>query len=432
MPGQWIDIPLNAEEAYKGYLCLPPSGSGPAIVLIHDESGLDEPMRKTAESFAKEGYLVLAPDLLERRKRLAQGTKHPEVAAEIMDLGSRHNSHMSVLDICRAIQVLMQRPEFKPLRALSLHEITKQSGSKPAVALLGFGPGGMIAFRVATSWSIQAAVIFDGLGYEGLESLHVSRNYVCPVAFHCGERDAKTPDEPVQQVMKVCGNWPDLSIYRYPSAGCGFFHPGRESYDSSSASIARSRTIELLRRMMGPRYDLEALWEKHCEYEFETRDVDATMATMVPEPYVNHIPTMTGGVGYRDLYRFYKYHFIATLPKDTRIVPISRTVGSDRLVDELLFCCTHDTEIDFLLPGVAPTGKRLEIPMVAIVCFQGEKIVHEHIYWDQATALVQIGRIEPNGLPIAGVETARKLVDETLPSNTLMERWKASEPGSPE
>jgi carboxymethylenebutenolidase len=190
--------------------------------------------------------------------------------------------------------------------------------------------------------------------------------------------------------------------------------------------MAHSRSIALLRRVMGPHYDLSALWDRHTLYEFGTRDVAATMQTMVPEPYVNHIPVMTGGVGHRDLARFYANHFIPKCPKDTRLVPISRTIGADRLVDEMLFCFTHDVEIDWMLPGVAPTGKYVEIPLVAIVNFRGDKLYHEHIYWDQASVLVQIGLIDAAKLPVAGIETAKKLVDETLPSNTLMKRWAES------
>lgn len=172
--------------------------------------------------------------------------------------------------------------------------------------------------------------------------------------------------------------------------------------------------------------DLATLWEAHCRYEFETRDVDATMATMVARPYVNHIPTMTGGVGHDQLKRFYKYHFIGGNPPDTELRPISRTIGADQIVDELVFCFTHTSEIDWLLPGIAPTGKRVEIPLVAIVRFEGDKVAHEHIYWDQASVLVQVGLLDPEGLPVAGIETARKVVDNSQPSNTLMRRWPDS------
>ena len=175
-----------------------------------------------------------------------------------------------------------------------------------------------------------------------------------------------------------------------------------------------------------PDHDLVAVWEAHIRHEFETRDVDATMETMVAEPYVNHVPTMTGGVGHDQLKRFYKYHFIGENPPDTELVPISRTVGADQIVDELVFKFTHTSEIDWLLPGVKPTGKRVEVPTVAIVRFVDGKVAHEHIYWDQASVLVQVGLLDPAGLPVAGVEAAHKVVDNTRPSNELMTRWEDS------
>jgi carboxymethylenebutenolidase len=169
--------------------------------------------------------------------------------------------------------------------------------------------------------------------------------------------------------------------------------------------------------------DLAALWDAHCRYEFETRDLDSTMATMVAEPYVNHVPTMTGGVGQSQLRRFYKNHFIGQNPPDTALTLVSRTVGTDSLVDEMIFSFTHTCEVDWMLPGVAPTGRRVEIPLVAIVKFEGGKLAHEHIYWDQASVLAQIGALDPAGLPVAGLGTAAKVLDKTLPSNTLMAAW---------
>ena len=175
-------------------------------------------------------------------------------------------------------------------------------------------------------------------------------------------------------------------------------------------------------------HDLAALWEAHCRYEFETRDVDATMATMVDEPYVNHIPTMTGGVGHDQLRRFYKYHFIGGNPPDTEMIPVSRTIGADSIVDEMIFRFTHTSAVDWMLPGIAPTGRRVEIPLVAIVKFEGDKLAHEHIYWDQASVLVQLGLLDPTGLPVAGAETARKVRDKSAPSNDLMQaEWATSE-----
>jgi carboxymethylenebutenolidase len=140
---------------------------------------------------------------------------------------------------------------------------------------------------------------------------------------------------------------------------------------------------------------------------------------------------MTGGTGHAETLRFYKNHFIPTAPKDSALVPISRTVGADRVVDEMLFCFTHDIEIDWMLPGIAPTGKYVQIPLVAIVRFRGDKIHNEHVYWDQASVLAQVGVLDPKLYPIAGIETARKAFDENEPSNTGPAGRKAKEIGRP-
>jgi carboxymethylenebutenolidase len=127
------------------------------------------------------------------------------------------------------------------------------------------------------------------------------------------------------------------------------------------------------------------------------------------------------------LKRFYKYHFVHSNPADTKLIPVSRTIGADRVVDEFVFCATHDREIDWLLPGLPPTGRYFEIPMLAVIRFRGDKLYNEHIYWDQASVLVQIGVLDPDGLPIAGRQAAKKLIDETLASNELMPNWSSSE-----
>lgn len=170
---------------------------------------------------------------------------------------------------------------------------------------------------------------------------------------------------------------------------------------------------------------LNGIWEEHVRDEFVTRDTDATLKTMVPDAYVNHVPVMTGGVGREELREFYSRHFIPRMPPDTEIVPISRTIGTDQLVDEMIVRFTHTLEMDWMLPGVAPTGKRVEVPLVAIVQFRDGKLAHEHIYWDQASVLVQLGLLDPTKLPVAGVETARKVVDSSRPSNQLMQRAAA-------
>ena len=169
-------------------------------------------------------------------------------------------------------------------------------------------------------------------------------------------------------------------------------------------------------------HDLVAVWEAHCRYEFETRDVDATMATMVTAPYVNHVPTMTGGVGHDALRQFYATHFIPKMPPDMAMTPLSRTIGTDQLVDEMVINFTHTVEIDWMLPGIAPTGRRVEVALVVIVRFRDGKLAHEHIYWDQASVLAQLGLIDRGKLPVAGAESARKALDPSLPANALIRR----------
>jgi carboxymethylenebutenolidase len=167
---------------------------------------------------------------------------------------------------------------------------------------------------------------------------------------------------------------------------------------------------------------LRKLWEDHVRYEFSTRNTDDTLATMVDAAYVNHIPVLTGGVGREELREFYSKRFIPQMPPDTEMTPVSRTIGEDQLVDEMVFKFTHSIRMDWMLPGVAPTGKRVEVPLVAIVRFREGKLAHEHIYWDQASVLVQIGLIDAAKLPVAGVESARKVLDPSLPANALMRR----------
>ncbi len=157
--------------------------------------------------------------------------------------------------------------------------------------------------------------------------------------------------------------------------------------------------------------DLSRLWEEHTNHEFVSRDTESTLATMVDDAYVNHVPVLTGGFGKTALREFYSQRFIPNMPPDTTLTPVSRTVGQDQLVDEMIFSFTHTQEMPWMLPGVPPTHRHVEIPLVAIVRFRDGKLAHEHIYWDQASVLKQIGLLTDPALPVFGVETARKVVD---------------------
>jgi carboxymethylenebutenolidase len=182
------------------------------------------------------------------------------------------------------------------------------------------------------------------------------------------------------------------------------------------------------RETAGP--DLGAVFDLHVASEFETQDLEATMATMVASPHVTHVPTLAGGVGHAGVRDFYRRHFIGHWPDDVRITHVSRTVGAAGVVDEMVMHFTHDMVMDTFLPGVAPTGRVVALPVVAVVGFEGDKVASEHIYWDQASLLVQLGLLDPSRLPVCGAEQAAKVLDESLPCNALIER-AARQDGEP-
>ena len=172
---------------------------------------------------------------------------------------------------------------------------------------------------------------------------------------------------------------------------------------------------------------LKEVWEEHMKGEFATKSVDDTMATMIEGGHINHVPTMTGGQGLKAIRDFYTRFFIPQMPPDTKTTPVSRTIGDTQIVDEMIFEFTHTVPMDWMLPGIAPTGKRVEVALVAIIGFREGKVSHEHIYWDQASVLVQLGLLDASRLPVAGRESAAKVRDASLPSNQLIER-AAAEP----
>jgi carboxymethylenebutenolidase len=167
---------------------------------------------------------------------------------------------------------------------------------------------------------------------------------------------------------------------------------------------------------------LSDLWDEHMKHEFVTQDTEHTLDTMVADAHVNHVPVLTGGRGRHELGQFYSKHFIPTNPPDVEMTEVSRTISNDRLVFEFVATFTHTTRLDWMLPGIEPTGKRVELAAVVIVSFEGDKLVQEQIYWDQASVLVQLGLLDGSQLPVAGAESARKVLDPTLPSNELITR----------
>lgn len=154
-----------------------------------------------------------------------------------------------------------------------------------------------------------------------------------------------------------------------------------------------------------------ALFEQHVGAELDG-DLETTMATMSDNPHLFNVPTMMGGFGYAGVRSFYNDHLVGKFfPPDVEMIDVSRTVGDNQVVDELVIKFTHTVTIDWMLPGIAPTGLPVEIAVAVVVGFKDGKISHEHIYWDQASVLVQIGLLNPAGLPVAGAESARTVLN---------------------
>jgi carboxymethylenebutenolidase len=407
--GKMIEIRATDSSAtFSGYLALPASGKGPGVVIGQEIFGVNANMRAVADFYAEEGYVALVPDLFWRlQPGVDLGYTEADFAVAI-DLFQRLDMDKAVSDIDAS---------FKALRALPEVE-------GPGLGYVGFCMGGKLAWLTATRTDVACAVGYYGMGIEHL--LHESENLKGRLVLHFAENDGFCDASARAQISEHLAGNDKAEIYLYPGVDHAFARAGSSHFDKSASLMAHERSIAALKREIGPHFNLSALWEEHIRHEFDTRDVPATMATMVAEPYVNHIPTMTGGVGAKDLSRFYQHHFVHGNPPDMKLIPISRTIGALQIVDEFIMCFTHSTEIDWMLPNVAPTGKYVEIPMLGVIKFRGDKLYHEHIYWDQASVLVQIGLLNPEGLPVAGVETARKLLDEQLPSNTLMGRWTQS------
>ncbi len=359
-------------ENIQAVVARPDGERGPVVVLCHDAAGIDGFMRDTVALYAEEGYVAVLPDLT--------GSSDP------------------VGDLSIIIRAVRTWPD-----------------AEAKIGLLGFGAGAETAFKAAASLDIDAAVTYGGEGFNASAKLR------CPITIQLPGGDNSNA------IKQAFAGASDVEVFVYDGLGKDFENPASSNYMKALALLAHDRAIGRFRRAMGPHYDLGALWEHHKNCEFIYCDTPATMASMVASPYVNHIPTMTGGVGFEQLARFYKYHFIPKNSAERNGVLISRTIGATQVVEEILSRFRHDTELDWMLPGVKPTGKWIEIPMIVVIKFRGPKLYHEHIYWDQASVLAQVGLIDPTGLPVAGAAQAHKLIDESLPSNTLLPNWSESE-----
>ena len=394
---------------FDAYLAMPASGYGPGIIVLQEIFGVNAYMRSVCDWYAAHGFVALCPDLFWRI----------QPGIELSDKGD---------DWKRAIELYQAIDEAKAVEdsAAAMEFLRRSSFCNGRVGAVGFCMGGNLAYLLSVRFKPDCAVGYYGVSIE--KSLQEAKNLSSPLLLHIGEHDKFCPPEAQQQIHTALDGKSLVTIYDYAGMDHAFGLPGGEHYDAANAELANLRSLEFVVNhlagagLASAQQALSTRWDDHVKYEFAMRNTDDTLETMVVDSYVNHVPVMTGGVGHDELREFYSQRFIPQMPPDTAMTPVSRTIGIDRVVDEMVFEFTHTIKMDWMLPGLEPTGKHVKVALVVIVHFRDGKLAHEHIYWDQASVLAQLGLIDSASLPVAGVESAEKVLDPKLPSNTLMNR----------
>ena len=404
-----ITIKSFEGEEFDAYMALPASGYGPGIVVLQEIFGVNSYIRSVADWYASHGFVALCPDLFWRIQR----------GVELTDRGD---------DWKRAIDFYQKLDEAKAVEdsAAALEFLRKHPACSGRVGAVGFCLGGNLAYLLSVRFKPDCAVGYYGVGIE--KSLAEAKNLGNPLLLHIAQEDKFCPPEAQAQIHQALDSNPLVTIHDYTGLEHAFGRPGGEHYAPAAAELANLRSLEfMVSNLAGAgcasaQQTLSQRWDDHVKYEFATRNTDDTIETMVVDAYVNHVPVMTGGVGHDELREFYSQRFIPQMPPDTAMTPVSRTIGVDRVVDEMVFEFTHTINMEWMLPGVEPTGKHVKVALVVIVHFRDGKLAHEHIYWDQASVLAQLGLIDAEKLPVAGVESAEKVLNPSLPSNDLMKR----------
>ncbi|KAF5024576.1 hypothetical protein F66182_3339 [Fusarium sp. NRRL 66182] len=405
----------------EGITLLPPLsrlGHGPGLIILHPDSekNLDiiEGVPSALLKWAEEGYAVVEIQARAFKRDASEVVSDALKALKSCDQFETDSKIGLIGESCR------------PDTGIVFHH------ANSTIIVTAYDPSlwNQIAGTLDTDASLVGGVIYaNDQDESSLENANI------PLLRHVAGRTAK---------LERCDG---ATTYSYSTATSHrVATPFDKDFDYWTESLSHTRNLQFLKPLTnGPYFDLEAIWDEHTYYEFADRSVEHTMSTMVDQPYVNHVPTLTGGIGRKSLTKFYRDNFIFQNSADTELELISRTIGIDRVVDEFIYKFTHNKTIDWLLPGVPPTFKKMEVPFTAVVNIRGDRLYHEHIGWDQGTVLAQLGLIpqylpfpfpvqgQKEGakfeyqVPVMGIETAQKMRDRNCVASNDMFSYKVRE-----
>jgi len=216
---------------YDAYLARPDSGRGPAVMVLLDMFGLNEPIRAFAERLANNGHPALVPNLFWRSDIPSaipyDDAQHPTAWARLKAL----DLDAVTRDMTTAVSWLREQPF-----------------CNGKVAAIGFCGGGRFAFLAAARCGVDGAASLYGLGIS--EHLGELPQVRCPVQLHYGLKDQHVPLREIDAVSAGVRHTPSVEVLLYPEAGHSFANPVRPTYDAAAASLAFER-IEAMLKALG-------------------------------------------------------------------------------------------------------------------------------------------------------------------------------------
>lgn len=231
MNARWIDIDTSQGNNYKGYLSLPPTGSGPGLLLIQEIWGVNEHIRAVADAYAQDGYVVLAPDVFWRIK--------PGVDLGYDEAGRNQAfGYMNQLDFPKAVQDLKQ--------AVQLLRGMKET--RGGVASLGYCMGGLLSYMCAAHAGVDGAVCYYGGGIQN--NLDLADRITCPILFHFADKDSYIPPQAVAAIKDAFQGKKNAVIETYADSDHGFNCWGRSAYNQKSSAVAHGLSLSFLGKVL--------------------------------------------------------------------------------------------------------------------------------------------------------------------------------------